>query len=51
MKIIRIVTQWKKKLQENKDGKGTVCRQYDGLQKWQVSSVKRNSMHNQRSEN
>ena len=40
-----------KKLQENKDGKGTVCRHYGGLQKWQVSSVKRNSMYNQRYEN
>ena len=27
----------KKKLQENKDRKGTVCRHYDGLHKWQVS--------------
>lgn len=40
-----------KKIQENKDGKGTVSRHYDGLQKWQVSSVKLNSMYNQRSEN
>lgn len=33
-----------KKLKENKDGKGIVCRHSARLEKWQVSQVKRNSI-------